>query len=113
MPSTSPSPSAREHVTGPGSAPVTPPARAWQVQEAKQRLSEVLRAAESGQPQVITRHGQDVAVVIDIAHFRRLAGVELELADFLRHGPVFDELDLERSAETMAAPDLASRSTDR
>lgn len=79
---------------------------AWQVQEAKQRLSEVLRAAEAGRPQVITRHGADVAVVIDIASYRRLAGVRVELGDFLRHGPSFDDLELDRSADTARVPDL-------
>lgn len=81
----------------------------WQVQEAKQRLSEVLRAAESGAPQVISRHGQDVAVVIDIASYRRLAGVSVELGDFLLHGPSFDglELDLVRSADLPREIDLA------
>ncbi len=29
----------------------------WQVQEAKQRLSEVIRRAVSDGPQVVTRHG--------------------------------------------------------
>ena len=82
---------------------------AWQVQEAKQRLSEVLRAAEDGQPQVITRRGADVAVVIDIASYRRLAGIEVSLADYLRHGPVFDDLDLERSGEVARVPDLGDR----
>ncbi|EYR64069.1 prevent-host-death protein [Actinotalea ferrariae CF5-4] len=80
----------------------------WQVQEAKQRLSEVLRAAEGGQPQVITRHGQDVAVVIDIASYRRLAGVQVELADFLRHGPSFDDLDLRRPKDRPREADIAS-----
>ena len=78
----------------------------WQVQEAKQRLSEVLRAAEGGEPQVISRHGQDVAVVIDIATYRRLAGVQVELVDFLRHGPVLDDLELDRSREVTRAVDL-------
>ncbi|GAB1688829.1 type II toxin-antitoxin system Phd/YefM family antitoxin [Krasilnikovia sp. M28-CT-15] len=31
----------------------------WRVQDAKQRFSEVVRAAESGEPQVVTRHGRD------------------------------------------------------
>ncbi len=35
----------------------------WQVQEAKQRFSEVLRAVERDGPQTITRHGEEVAVV--------------------------------------------------
>lgn len=79
---------------------------AWQVQEAKQRLSELLRAAES-EPQVITRHGEDVAVVVDIARWRRITGVELELADYLRHGPPFDDLDLRRAADGPRDADIA------
>lgn len=43
----------------------------WQVQGAKQRFSEMLRAAETGEPQFITKHGEPVAVVIDIEQFRR------------------------------------------
>lgn len=78
----------------------------WQVQEAKQRLSEVLRAAESSGPQVISRRGEDVAVVVDISDYRRLAGVQVELADFLRHGPVADDLEVERDAGSARVPDL-------
>ena len=77
----------------------------WQVQEAKQRLSELLRAAET-EPQVISRRGEDVAVVVDIATYRSLAGVQVELTDFLRHGPVFDDLELERSPEITRSIDL-------
>jgi len=81
---------------------------AWQVQEAKQRLSEVLRAAERN-PQVITRHGRDVAVVIDIATYRRLAGVEVDLRDFLRHGPPLDDLELTRDDAPAPIVDLDER----
>lgn len=42
----------------------------WQVQTAKQRFSEVLREAESGVPQFITRHGKAVAVIIDIGDYQ-------------------------------------------
>ena len=79
----------------------------WQVQEAKQRLSELLRAAEDG-PQVISRHGQDVAVVVDIARWRRMTGVEVELADYLRHGPVVDDLDVERANDGPREAEVAS-----
>lgn len=80
----------------------------WQVQEAKQRLSELLRAAQGGEPQVITKHGEDVAVVIDIVSYRRLAGVQLELADYLRHGPTLDDLDLHRPDDRPREADVAS-----
>lgn len=48
----------------------------WQVQEAKQRFSEVLRAVETDGPQIVTRHGQEIAVVMDIERYRRLTGTE-------------------------------------
>jgi prevent-host-death family protein len=78
---------------------------AWQVQEAKQRLSEVLRAAEES-PQVITRHGHDVAVVIDIAQYRRLVGIEVDFTTFLRHGPAADGLELRRDTAPARVIDL-------
>jgi len=66
----------------------------WQVQEAKQRFSEVLRAAEAGEPQIVTKHGEEVAVVIDIAEYRRLRGEQVELMEYLRADPV-DDVDLD------------------
>ena len=39
----------------------------WQMQEAKARLSEVVKCAETIGPQNITVHGQPVAVVISHA----------------------------------------------
>jgi antitoxin Phd len=44
----------------------------WQVQEAKQRFSEVLRRALGDGPQIVTRHGEEIAVVIDIEEYHRL-----------------------------------------
>ncbi|MGP3971109.1 type II toxin-antitoxin system Phd/YefM family antitoxin [Streptomyces sp. 6N223] len=55
----------------------------WQVQTAKQRFSEVLREAATGEPQVVTRHGEEVAVVLDIREYRRLRGEDVELRDVL------------------------------
>jgi len=43
----------------------------WQVQEAKQRFSEVLRLVPDGD-QIITRHGQEVAAIVDINEYHRL-----------------------------------------
>ncbi|MFY9809467.1 MAG: type II toxin-antitoxin system Phd/YefM family antitoxin [Pseudonocardiaceae bacterium] len=43
----------------------------WQVQEAKQRFSEVLRAVERTGPQIITRLGEEIAVLIDMAEYRK------------------------------------------
>ena len=70
----------------------------WQVQEAKQRFSELLRAVKDG-PQVVTRHGEEIAVVIDIDEYHRLTGDVEDFKDFLRSGPDFEDLELTRSRE--------------
>jgi prevent-host-death family protein len=79
----------------------------WQVQEAKQRLSELLRAAASEGPQVVTKNGEEIAIVIDIGEYRHLTGETAEFKDYLRAGPGFDDLELARSAELPRATDWA------
>ena len=70
----------------------------WQLQEAKQRFSEVVRSAASDGPQFVTRHGDEVAVVLDIREYRRLRGGTPDFKEFLRSAPDV-ELDLDRSRE--------------
>jgi prevent-host-death family protein len=71
----------------------------WQVQEAKQRFSELLRAAHTNGPQIVTRHGEEIAVVIDVADFHKLSGDASDFKEFLRSGPRFDDLELTRSTD--------------
>jgi len=68
----------------------------WQVQDAKQRFSELIRSAHADGPQIVTRHGAEIAVVIDIADYRHLKGETVDFKNYLRSGPDFDDLDLER-----------------
>jgi prevent-host-death family protein len=63
----------------------------WQVQEAKQKFSELLRKARRDGPQFVTRHGEEVAVVIDIEEFRRLHAPR-DVDEPLLHGLKSDEL---------------------
>ena len=58
----------------------------WQIQDAKQRFSEMIRAVTSEGPQVITRHGEDVAVVVDIGEWHRLTRPAVDLAGILLGG---------------------------
>ncbi len=78
----------------------------WQLQEAKQRFSELIRSAEAGGPQFVTRHGQEVAVVIDIAEYRRLRGELQDFKEFLRSGPDLDLLEIDRSPRPARVVDL-------
>ena len=78
----------------------------WQLQEAKQRFSELIRSVETDGPQFVTRHGEEVAVVIDIAEYRRLRGGGHDFKQFLRSGPDFDLLEIDRPTEPARVVDL-------
>lgn len=73
----------------------------WQLQDAKQRFSAVVRAAHDDGPQVVTRHGQEVAVVVDAAEYRRMHGQKRNFVDFLLSAPKVDgfDVDVERGRE--------------
>jgi len=63
----------------------------WQVQEAKQRFSEVVRRALSQGPQTVSKHGKDVVVVISVEEYERLGGKQAEgFLDFLASFPGVD-----------------------
>ena len=46
--------------------------KTWQVQEAKARFSELLKASLQEGPQVVTKRGVETAVLVPIAQWRRL-----------------------------------------
>jgi len=77
----------------------------WQLQEAKQRFSELIRSVEVDGPQFVTRHGEEVAVVIDIAEYRRLRGGGPDFKAFLRSAPDLD-LEISRSPAPAQVVDL-------
>lgn len=82
--------------------------RAWQIQEAKAHLSELVRESERTGPQSITWHGRDVAVVLSRADYARLTGAGQSLVDFMRASPLhgLDEIDLTRDTSTDRAVPL-------
>lgn len=47
--------------------------KTWPVQDAKARFSEIMREAEK-EPQMITRHGEEAAVLMSAEEYRRLRG---------------------------------------
>jgi prevent-host-death family protein len=71
----------------------------WQVQEAKQRFSELVRRTLEEGPQVVTRHGEEVVVVVAADEYRRSQQARPDFKEFLMSGPPFDDLELERSTE--------------
>lgn len=80
----------------------------WQVQEAKQRFSELVRRTLEDGPQVVTRHGEDVVVVIAARDFRRVGADAPNFAEFLLAGPDLRALELDRPESMPRAPDLGA-----
>ena len=75
--------------------------QSWQMQEAKARLSELVKKAEQEGPQSITHHGRSVAVMLSREAFDRLSGQAASLLDFMQASPLAvldDELVFERDA---------------
>jgi prevent-host-death family protein len=71
------------------------------MQEAKAKLSEVVKRAEAEGPQDITLHGRSVAVVVSRAAFDRLSGQQASIVDFMQQSPLAgldDELVFERDS---------------
>jgi antitoxin Phd len=73
----------------------------WQLQDAKNRLSELVRKAREEGPQVITLHGRDAVVVVSANDYGKLSRPRGSLVDFFRKSPLAGtELDLIRSRDT-------------
>ena len=73
----------------------------WQLQEAKNQLSELVRKAQSEGPQVITLHGNDAAVVVSAKDYGRLSRPKGKLVDFFRNSPLVGvELIVARDKDT-------------
>ncbi len=68
----------------------------------------MVRAARADGPQVVTRHGEAIAVVVDIDEYRRLKGETVDFKDYLRIGPSFDDLELTRVREFPRSIDWAA-----
>lgn len=74
----------------------------WQLQEAKNKLSQLIREAVKGRPQFITVHGKSTAVLISAQEYDRLKRPSSKLSAVLL-SPLLDKEDeelFERSKDT-------------
>ena len=71
--------------------------RVWQLQEAKNKFSEVVEEALSHGPQLITKRGVEAVIVLSYAEYRAMLLNRKKLSAFFRESPLVDaELDLRR-----------------
>ena len=69
----------------------------WQLQDAKNKLSEVIERALKQGPQLITRRGKKTVIVMSYEEYTRLKGAQTKLSEFFRASPLTKvDLNLER-----------------
>ena len=72
----------------------------WQLQDAKNKFSEVVEKALKNGPQIITRRGIETAVILSVEDYRKLTQPQTSIVDFFRKSPLRGvDLDLTRSKE--------------
>ena len=82
-------------------------ARIWQLQEAKNKLSEVVDEAMNHGPQVITKRGVEAVIVLSYAEYRKMILRQKPLSVFFQESPLAEEpLDLSRDRSGLR-PDIA------
>ncbi|MDY7078202.1 MAG: type II toxin-antitoxin system Phd/YefM family antitoxin [Chloroflexota bacterium] len=60
----------------------------WQLQEAKNKLSRVIESAVNSGPQIITKRGVEVAIVMSYAEYKKMIASRGSLSVFFRDSPL-------------------------
>jgi antitoxin Phd len=69
----------------------------WQLQEAKNKLSRVIENAVNSGPQIITKRGVEVAIVLSYAEYQKMIASRGSLSTFFRNSPLAGtDVDLAR-----------------
>ncbi len=63
----------------------------WQLQEAKNKFSNVVDKAQKNGPQVVTKHGKEAVVVISVEEYNRLIKPKTNLVKFFQNSPLASE----------------------
>lgn len=72
----------------------------WQLQDAKNKFSNLVDKAQHNGPQVVTRHGKDTVVVLSIEEYKRLVKPKKNLLQFFQSSPLAEEeLNVERNKD--------------
>ena len=71
----------------------------WQLQEAKNKFSQVIKQAQQGNPQYITVHGKPTAVIVSIEDDQKLNHPQTSLSEALMIPLIEQDLDLSRDRD--------------
>jgi len=60
----------------------------WQLQEAKNKFSNLVDRAQHEGPQVVTKHGKEAVVVLSAEDYKKLAKPKVNLFKFIQKSPL-------------------------
>lgn len=79
----------------------------WQLQEAKNKFSELVEKARNEGPQIVTRHGKESVVVLSVEEYRKIVKPESNLFQFMQNSPLHGiSIDVERDKSPSREIDL-------
>jgi len=76
----------------------------WQLQDAKNRFSELVQRALCEGPQIVTLRGKRAAVILSVVDYDRLTTGRPTLVDHLLAGPAFDDELVEATTRRAKKP---------
>jgi prevent-host-death family protein len=72
----------------------------WQLQDAKSKFSQLVNRAIKDGPQIVTRHGQEVVVIVSMAEYQQMTQPKPSLLTLLLESPLAGSgLAIERDQE--------------
>ncbi len=72
----------------------------WQLQEAKNKFSQVVKQAQQGKAQYITVHGKPAVVIVSIEDYQKLNHSHDSLSEALMMPLLEEDLELSRDRDT-------------
>jgi prevent-host-death family protein len=72
----------------------------WQLQNAKNKFSNLVDKAQHNGPQIVTKHGKDAVVVLSIDEYKKLIKPKTNLLKFFQNSPLSKiNLDIKRNKD--------------
>ncbi len=77
----------------------------WQLQDAKNKFSNLVDKAHREGPQVVTKHGKESVVIIAIEDYQKLNRPKSDLISFFKNSPLYS-LDLDLTRDKIPSRDI-------
>jgi len=79
----------------------------WQIQDAKNKFSQVIVEALKNGPQIVTKHGEATAVILSVQDFKKLQQNRSNITEFFQSSPLVGvELEIDRIKDHPRSTDL-------